>query len=259
VFAPDPVLDLQPIPDHPTDEAKKTITEHNDAEMYRLNKVIADYRAAVATSKPEVAIEIVDAHGGPAIPRSYDGTDYERCGEWGNDYYVGTTNSLYRASFHQGNYAAANKNVCSWFNFDMSCYGGLTPKVVDELNNYATSTCQKRSTINCAMHAGWGADGSTASGTSVATAHIGDGVRNANLLRKLIEDNLTSSPAPGASYPGGPDFQWLTDGLKRIERGGTAYYSDRGYYEDPPNPVHTHFGYPTTGAAAPCTGGQCGK
>ncbi len=263
VFAPDPEPDLQAITFNPgeTDAQRQKIKDHNEAEMYRLNGVVTNYRTAVATQQPEIAIEIVDAHGGAAEAKSYDGTDYERCGLWGPGYYTGTKNELFRASFHNGNYSAANKNVCSWFNIDLSCYGGLTPKVVDELDNYATSTCQKTSAIDCGLHAGWGADGSFSSGTAVAPCHFGDSLRNANLLRQLIDDHLANTPAAGSGVPaagGAPDFQWLIDGLKRIERGGTAFYSDRGYAQDQP-PIHSHFGYPSTAAGAPCTGGKCGK
>jgi hypothetical protein len=273
VYAPDPELDLKPVTykeNETADERKindverQKNREHNEKEMARLQKVIADFRTAVASDKPEVAIVIVDAHGSSAIPKSYDGTTLDRCGQWGNAYdiEVKRENELYRARFHDGNYQAVNKNVCGWFNVDLSCYGGLTPKVVDELDNYATSTCQKASAINCSLHAGWGADGSFSSATAVAPCDYGNIYRNANRISQLIDNHIANTPAAGSGTPAAgsaPDFQWLIDGLKRIERGGTAYYSDRGYDKDPPVPVHSHFGYPSNAAGAPCTGGKCGK
>jgi len=264
VFTPDPELDLQAITYNAseTQAQRDKIRAHDDEEMARLNKTITDFRAAVVADQPEVAIALVDAHGSPAVTKSYDGTDNDRCGDWGPGYFIGLKNDLFRAGFHDGNYQAANKNVCSWFNIDLSCYGGLTPKVTDELENYSTSTCQKPSVIDCGLHAGWGADGGFSSATAVTSCSYGIAYNNANRLRQVIDDHLASAPAAGGGTPaagGAPDFQWLTDGLKKIERGGTAYYSDRGYKMDPPTPVHSHFGYSSTAAAPPCTGGKCGK
>ena len=145
VFTPNPELDLQAMTFNAseTQAQRDKITAHDNEEMARLNKTIADFRAAVVANQPEVAITLVDAHGSPAVTKSYDGTDNDRCGDWGPGYYIGLKNDLFRAGFHDGNYQAANKNVCGWFNVDLSCYGGLTPKVTDELENYSASTCQK--------------------------------------------------------------------------------------------------------------------
>jgi hypothetical protein len=263
VFAPDPELDLQPITFNATETVadRDRIASHNDDELGRLKKAVTDFRAAVVADTPEVAIVLVDAHGGSAIAKYLNGSTVDRCGEWSPGYFMGlrvkNEDILYRADFHNGNYTAVNKNVCSWFNIDLSCYGGLTPKVTDELDNYATSSCQKASAIDCPLHAGWGADGAFSSATAVTSCSYGIAYNNANRLRQLIDDHAASTSAAGG---GATDFQWLIDGLKKIERGGTAYYSDRGYKKDPPTPVHSHFGYPpTTKIPPPCTGGKCGK
>ena len=155
----------------------------------------------------------------------------DRCGDWGAGFNIGyvlkNDDILYRADFHNGNYAAVNKNVCGWFNIDLSCYGGLTPKVTDELENYSTSTCQKSSTIACGLHAGWSGDGGFSSATAVTSCGYNVAYNNVNRVRQMIDDHLANAAAAGGATPaaGGaaPDFQWLIDGLKKIERGGTAY------------------------------------
>ncbi len=236
----------------PTPEINDMVRAHNNTEKQRLDAAIARHRVDVSTSKPEIAMEIIDAHGGGAYDTrgllpSFD-SDY-RCGDVGPGYYAGP--DLYRGDFHDGNYHAANKNVCGWFTMDFSCYGGLTPKVTDELNNLATSSCRAASTVNCGNHAGWEADGSMASATAVSSCRFGTAYSQAAVFGDLLDRQAARDGS-------GSDFSSFMSDVRRMLRAGTAFYTDRGYAKDQP-PIHSHFGYPTTARPATCTGGMCGR
>jgi hypothetical protein len=225
------------------------VRANNRQEMAKLDEAIQLHRELVETKQPEVAFEIIDAHGGPA-----HGSRRDRCGDVGTGYDSGV--SLYRADFHDGNYRAANKNVCSWFTVDLSCYGGLTPRVTDELNNFGSSSCQKPSIINCPVHAGWEADGSMSSATSITSCPAQESYRVEHALGDALDVTTHDNSVGEAKYR--PEFAGLISVLKRIERAGTAFYSDRGYAKDHP-PRHVHVGYPTTATPASCTGARCGQ
>jgi hypothetical protein len=207
--------------------------EHNTPEWTKVRDAIAKHREKVARGV-ELAIEIVNGHG-----EGEGKTETLACGYWEWKDYTG--DFLYRAEFHAGNYRAANKNVCGWFTSDFSCYGGLTPKVVDELNNFATSTCAQASAINCPIHAGWEADSSTSTATSTATctngsigwqkSYIGDP------LDAEIERRKDQSLGAAAGY--GP----LIEALRaKAGESSTARYADKGYAKDKP-PSHARGGY----------------
>ena len=91
-----------------TQAQRDKITAHDNEEMARLNRTIADFPAAVVANQPEVAITLVDGHGSPAVTKSYDGTDNDRCGDWGPGYYIGLKIDPFRAVF-RGNYQAATR------------------------------------------------------------------------------------------------------------------------------------------------------
>jgi hypothetical protein len=262
VYTPGPLKFTKIDPSATSAEKAKPI-ENNKTEMKRLNAVVQEYRDAVEKGKPEIAIEVVSGHGSPMyLNASSKQPTARRCGDVGPGYNV-EVSTLYRAGFFEGNYKAASKNVCGWFNMDFSCYGGLTPKVVDELENFSTSSCQKASAIDCPLHAGWEADGSMASATAITTCVETESDEKENLVRQLIEGHVAAAAKAGggAAEPGagGSDFQWLIDGLKRIDRGGSSYYTDRGYAIDPPAPAHSHYGYSANSSGGTCQGGSCGK
>jgi hypothetical protein len=207
--------------------------EHNTPEWKKVREAIAKHREKVARGV-ELAIEIVNGHGDG---KSGDGV--MRCGDWVWKEYTG--DFLLRADFHEGNYRAANKNVCGWFTSDFSCYGGLTPKVVDELNNFATSTCSQASALNCPIHAGWEADSSTSTAVSTATCSNGSiGWQKSYIgdpLDAETERRKNSSLGPMAGY--GP----LIEALRaKAGESSTARYADKGYAKDKP-PAHARGGY----------------
>ena len=207
--------------------------QHNDPEWKKVREAIAKHREKVSKGV-ELAIEIVNGHG-----EGLGKTETLACGYWEWQEYTG--DFLYRAEFHAGNYRAANKNVCGWFTSDFSCYGGLTPKVVDELDNFATSTCAQASAINCPIHAGWEADSSSSTATSTETcsngsvgwqkSYIGDPLDAETERRK----NLSLGPMAGY----GP----LIEALRaKAGESSTARYADKGYAKDKP-PSHVRGGY----------------
>lgn len=232
----------------PPDALYKQVDEHNAAEWVKLTQAITDHRTAVAKGV-ELAIELLDAHGSGKWDVSF--FPEERCGHVGPGYLL--SRYLYRAEFHEGNYQAANKHVCGWFTADFSCFSGLTPKVVDELENLGTSTCKAASTLNCGNHAGWETDGSMASATSVQSCVFYTSGQQQKLIAQALD---RQSARRGGRARADTDFTGLIDDLNRIQRGGTSFYADRGYAKDHP-PRHAHAGYGTRSAPAPCVGGQC--
>jgi hypothetical protein len=206
---------------------------HNDPEWKKVRDAIAKHREKVAKGV-ELAIEIVNGHGGPKAA-----SETLACGNWEWKEYTG--DFLYRASFHEGNYRAANKNVCGWFTSDFSCYGGLTPKVVDELENLTTSTCSQASAIACPNHAGWEADSSTSTATNTQTCSNG----SIGWQKSYIGDPLDAEIDRRKNLPAGSasSYSGLIDALRtKAGESSTSRYADHGYAKDKP-PAHAHGGY----------------
>jgi hypothetical protein len=207
--------------------------DHNAPEWKKVRDAIAKHREKVAKGV-ELAVEIVNGHGDG---KSGDGV--MRCGDWVWKEYTG--DFLLRADFHEGNYRAANKNVCGWFTSDFACYGGLTPKVVDELNNLTTSTCSQASTIACGNHAGWEADSSTATATSAETCSNG----SIGWQKSYIGDPLDAEIDRRKDLPAGSasSYTKLIEALRsKAGASSTSRYADRGYAKDKP-PAHARGGY----------------
>jgi hypothetical protein len=204
--------------------------EHNMPEWKKVRDAIARHREKVAKGV-ELAVEIVNGHGDPK-----SGEGVSRCGDWVWKEYSG--DFLLRADFHEGNYRAANKNVCGWFTSDFSCYGGLTPKVVDELDNLTTSTCSQKSTIACGNHAGWEADSSTSTATSTETcSNASIGWQKSYIGDPLDEEIERRKNSADATYTK------LIEALReKAGESSTARYADRGYAKDKP-PTHARGGY----------------
>lgn len=201
---------------------------HNQKEWDAINAAIAKHREKVSKGV-EVAIELTNGHGGDSIAGLPCG-DVEP-GDWFGNY-------VRRDDFHQGNYRAANKNVCSWFTADLTCYGGLTPKVVDELENLTTATCNKASAIACGNHAGWEADGSMSSATSTETCNNGNVWWQSSYVKDALDAEIQRREA-GQKADYSAFIQQLHS--KTVES-TTARYTDRGYAKDHP-PVHARGGY----------------
>ena len=224
------VLSYTSTPDPKDQEAART---HNTPEWKKIRDAIATHREKVAKGV-ELAIEIVNGHGTEAGK-----LEHTACGNWEWQEYTG--DYLFRSEFHSGNYRAANKNVCGWFTSDFACYGGLTPKVVDELNNLATATCSQASTIACPIHAGWEADSSTSTGTNTQTCSNG----SIGWQKSYIGDPLDAEADRRKSLPAGSpsSYSGLIDALRsKAGESSTSRYADRGYAKDKP-PAHSRGGY----------------
>ena len=205
-------------------------TQHNTAQWATINTAIANHRARVAKGV-ELAMEVVDGHGSSA---SY------KCGSFSASFWSGAT--LWRDEFHAGNYAAANKNVCAWFVGDFSCYGGLTPKAVDELDNLGTATCAAGPTIACPIHAGWESDAAMSSALSTEPCMNGSVGWQRGYIQDALSDEVSRQLRQfnAGQFPG--DYSSLVKGLHGAVGSATSNYSDRGYAKDQP-PSHTKAGY----------------
>jgi hypothetical protein len=217
----------------PDPKDQEAARKHNDPEWKKVRDAVARHQEKVAKGV-ELAIEIVNGHGGPKTA-----AEIAACGDWEWKEYTG--DFLYRARFHEGNYRAANKNVCGWFTSDFSCYGGLTPKVVDELNNLTTATCSQASAVACPNHAGWEADSSTSTATNTQTCSNG----SIGWQKSYIGDPLDAEIDRRKGLPAGSpsSYSGLIDALRsKAGESSTSRYADRGYAKDKP-PAHTHGGY----------------
>jgi hypothetical protein len=217
----------------PDPKEQEKAREHNTPEWKKIRDAIAAHREKVAKGV-ELAIEIVNGHGAEAGK-----LEHTACGNWEWKEYTG--DYLFRAEFHSGNYRAANKNVCGWFTSDFACYGGLTPKVVDELNNLTTSTCSQASAIACPNHAGWEADSSTSTATNTETCSNG----SIGWQKSYIGDPLDAEADRRKDLPAGSpsSYSGLIDALRgKAGESSTSRYADRGYAKDKP-PAHARGGY----------------
>jgi hypothetical protein len=212
----------------PTAAEIKAAEDHNKAQWDSINTAIAKHREKVAKGV-EVAMEITNGHGGESTAGLPCG-DVEPA-DWYGSY-------LRRDDFHQGNYQAANKNVCSWFAADLTCYGGLTPKVFDELENLTTATCKAASSIACPNHAGWEADGAMSSATSTEACSNVSVWWQGGYVKDALDAEIKRREAGQKS-----DYSALIQQLhsKTVES-TTARYTDRGYAKDKP-PAHGRGGY----------------
>jgi hypothetical protein len=239
--------------------------KHNVEEWKKIKAKIEDHRKKVRLGK-ELAIEVVNGHGSQGAPDRKS-----TCGNWGpgleHGYYTPQEDSLtnpkgpstdyeeplfalWRDEFHEGNYQAADGTVCDWVVYDMSCYSGLTPMAIDELENHGDSsnlTCAQPSIVDCSLHAGW--EFEFASGTSVCAETV-KAFQDLEALKDLdkVVDGATSVKKLAARLQkASRETQRIHENLKEAKiLEGNSFYSDKGYRKDPdpyPPPPHPHTGY----------------
>jgi hypothetical protein len=202
----------------PDPAAVAEVDKHNEGQWKEIADATEAHRATVRKGL-ELAIELINGHGG-----GFDDGKGGTCGVVGTDI-PGVYMS--RGPFHAGNYAAANKSVCSWLVGDFTCSSGWTPRAVDELNNTGADACRGKASraINCALHAGYESDVSVGLATATETCSQGDTVRLRGDLVKMIQRT------------GGGFEAKLKQGMRSSF---ASHYSDRGYnYCEP----HTRNGY----------------
>jgi hypothetical protein len=155
---------------------------------------------------------------------------------------------LWRDEFHEGNYNAADRHVCDWIVYDLSCYSGQTPMAIDELDNHGgTATCAQPSIVNCKKHAGWELD--IAEGTSPCTT-TSTGVENADAASSLSRSIKDASSVEDMGRRLADAMNKTIEDQAIIKGAGmearTSYYMGRGYKMDldplPPK-EHPHGGY----------------
>ena len=200
----------------PENDAKIAAADrHNNDEWAKVFAAEDSHQDRLRAGK-EVAIELVGYHGDPS-------TRYLPCGDWTESAEIGLES---RQFFHERNYFAAAHHVCDWFVADLSCFSGLTPRAIDELENFATATCTKAPKINCPLHAAWESD--IAIGTAIDTTKVcydSDTRATSRKLRHLLEAQIPlNSRAKG--------YASLAQALRTFGTGENSYYTDRGYAKD---------------------------
>lgn len=211
---------------------------HNEDEWGKVFRAEDRHRERLRDGK-ELAIELVSYHGVGA-------TQALPCGYWSESAEIGLES---RQRFHEANYDAAHRNVCDWFVGDISCYSGLTPRAIDELENFARATCVKAPRIDCPLHAGWESD--IAMGTSIDATRVcyaNDTAKASRDLRNFLQVQVESGLNSRAK-----GYAALEQALTEFALRSNSYYSDRGYAKDVP-PEHKRKGY--QGANVPGPGQQ---
>jgi hypothetical protein len=129
----------------PSDAAVARAVERNRAMWATIRTAIAAHRANVSAGR-ELVLQLVNGHG-------TGGGSY---GDWGPGFSVGG-GDLSRGDFHQGNYIATRGKACNAIAMDWSCYSGMTPKVVERLNNTGDAAYADTPAMNHGYHAAfWG-------------------------------------------------------------------------------------------------------
>src|SRR5712692_10103136 len=136
---------------------------HNKREWGKVDGAILNHREKIQKNH-EIALEFIVAHGG-------DRAGWGECGEWGMNFPIGKERSgLRRWQTHLADYWLGRKHLCDWTVFDGSCFSGLTPQAVDELENFSPAGhCDGPETIECPEHAGWESDFATGTAPSTTT------------------------------------------------------------------------------------------
>jgi hypothetical protein len=222
---------------------------NNKRQWGKVDKAILDHREKIQKNH-EIALEFIIAHGG-------DRADWGECGSWGMNFPIGKERSgMRRWPVHLANYWLGRKHLCDWAVFDGSCFSGLTPQAVDELENFSPAGhCDGPETIECPEHAGWESDFAT--GTAPSTTEC----MAMNLAFQLgdIRQALQAEKAKyDAAAPGTYDYSSLIELLRKTTNTVVAdsnnsksdlrpipsYYFDGGYHGDKDGAHHAASGYP---------------
>ncbi len=226
-------------PDPAEVEAAKN---HNEAEWDKVWAAIGRHRAKLQGGL-EVGIEMVNAHGtcSDLLSNKCDDEEERRghCGVLVPYHWTG--HQIDRCDFHAKNYEAADKHVCDWVVVDFSCYSGLTPKVVDELENHASATCAVPSAINCPIHAGWEADLALSDSTANSPISNYSEWYERSSIEGPIDDEVRVWVRRGF-WGDLIDYHRMVEKWRENAKSLNGYYSDHGYAKDKP-PAHAHSGY----------------
>jgi hypothetical protein len=192
--------------------------EHNKQEMQKLTAAIERHRATVKAKQPELAIEMISAHGHYA---SFPGETFGFIGP----HIESASVHVDRGRFHSGNYDAAKHNVCQWLVYDSSCYSGLTPRAVDTLNNTGKANYTPAASDKCELHAAYDMDLGAGTATADTCAWTTAGPK---ILDDTVLDALRTIDAHRRGHMPGfePDFLGLVRSNR--EKFPSRYY-DAGY------------------------------
>jgi hypothetical protein len=240
-------------------EEKQDALINNTREWNKVHVAVLSHRAQIAEGK-EIVLEFVKAHGSPGAPGELLNSSASRpgCGGWYTDFYTGppqNSSTFYwdhdRADFYTANYRALSHKTCDWFAYDASCFAGLTPMAIDEIENGQNASCSGRSAIMCSKHGGYEAD--LAGGVEIPNDEAMNGkiFIRAKQLENLLKGEgfkvwLDDKAGKPISYQ--PLISALRDWLtgEKFVAGGAAasFYTDKGYHGDrPPPDEHPHGGY----------------
>lgn len=181
----------------------------NDAAMQDIEQAIADFRLHVRSNGVDYTQVVINAHGVPANMDIGHIKGDQECG-WLTPSYI-PSRVIYRADLLLGNYRASRGKVCTAVLEDMSCYGGLSVKATDELNNFGTATCQAGGGTDHDLHAGHDFNSAFSIAPTTYPALIASAAARHGLLIGMINDTAGGKPlgesyeedadnAPGHSY-----------------------------------------------------------
>ncbi|MCC6558049.1 MAG: hypothetical protein IT372_34310, partial [Polyangiaceae bacterium] len=209
-----------------TEATRVALTKRN-AEAWKLvDDGIERWRASVAQGK-EYAQVLVNSHGSEALPIA-------PCGSWGPAFNTGRV--LDRASFHADNSGALNRRVCTSVLEDWSCYGGLSPRAIDELNNLGTATCAAASAVDHDRHDAHDFDVAFSTALPDQPCSIWDVAQRMDQLHPALQGDGHMTPAKLAEEYQDQGFESPDNPLIRSSYGDYGYGGECDSNEHPHKP-----------------------
>jgi hypothetical protein len=214
-------------------------TTDNKAKWADLQKKIDDHAKGLSKGV-EVEIVMVRGHGADNL---------SPCGWWGPGF--PSDAGLNRDAFLKQLYTAVKQNACGWAVYDGSCFGGLSPKAVDELENKGAATCTtgngKPGPNHPQLHAAFLSDDAASTGGMPGAAFMGfkAGSCDDAKIKKDLDNwkDVVDKEAKKTVPAGGVrDYFEMADGLRQVMQGQFSYYLDDGY-KACQQAVHPHKGY----------------
>ncbi|WP_460539196.1 dockerin type I domain-containing protein [Echinicola sediminis] len=196
---------------------------HNRTEHTAVNNAINAHRTAIGAGK-ELVIEVLSGHGSPC-----PGVVGAQSGP-----------SIFRNTFHAGNYGALAQKACGWFTVDISCFSGCTPRLVDGLENLGRGTRGTVNAQNIAFHAPYECTTSFGASSTANAITNGQAGNFASSIGTILHNEvlLRNQDIQNGNPP--TDYTRLINVLRNpLTLAPAGRYIDHGYMFCKPN--HSHF------------------
>lgn len=136
-------------------------------------------------------------------------------------------------------YDAGHRRACQWWTVDLCCFGGLTPKLVDELENTGFANGNAVAKPDCTKHAGYSADLSCSLSAADKDCTNGDTIKWRDQVLGELDKSIAETKNGTQQY----DVKRLDAALRKSLQGNNGEYADSGYAPNSCNGKHTQKGY----------------